>query len=103
MIRLNALVRATLLSAVIAGVAPATALAQPAPERAAPAITVTVDRIKVPGPSLIGNLEGNDSEREVWVVLPPSYASSPSRRYPVVYALHGYTMTPEKWFTGGRR
>lgn len=50
----------------------------------------TLEQIKVPGPSLAGNLEGDPTDRDVFVYLPPSYASSPNRRYPVVYFLHGY-------------
>lgn len=73
--------------------------AQPAISATAP---VTVQRIQVRGISLEGNLEGDNASREVWVVLPPSYAKEPGRRYPVIYAIHGYTMTPEKWFRGDR-
>lgn len=58
---------------------------------------VTVERIKVHGPSLEGNLEGNAADREVLVFLPPGYASDTSRRYPVVYALHGYSIGAEQW------
>ena len=50
---------------------------------------VTGERVKVHGTDLQGNLEGNAVEREVIVFLPPSYAREKSRRYPVVYALHG--------------
>ena len=49
-----------------------------------------IERIKVHSPAIEGNLEGNSADRDVLVVLPPSYRGSPSRRYPVVYALHGY-------------
>jgi len=49
-----------------------------------------VERIKVFGPSLEGNLEGDDPERDVVVYLPPSYSKEPDMRYPVVYFLHGY-------------
>jgi enterochelin esterase-like enzyme len=58
---------------------------------------VTVERIKVHGASLEGNLEGNSADREVFVFLPPGYASAKSRRYPVVYALHGYSIGAEQW------
>src|SRR5204862_2654948 len=58
---------------------------------------VTIERIKVHGPSLEGNLEGEAVDRDVLVVLPPSYAKSPKRRYPVVYALHGYSIGAEQW------
>jgi enterochelin esterase-like enzyme len=50
----------------------------------------TVEHIVVHGKSLEGNLEGDSPDREVTVYLPPSYAGNPTRRYPVVYLLHGY-------------
>lgn len=49
--------------------------------------------IRVHGPSLEGNLEGNSPDRTVFVYLPPSYETDTTRRYPVVYNLHGYTST----------
>jgi enterochelin esterase-like enzyme len=55
----------------------------------------TLERIKVHGPSLEGNLEGDDPNREVFVYLPPSYERKRRQRYPVVYFLHGYTSTAE--------
>ncbi len=58
---------------------------------------VTVERIKVHGAALEGNLEGNAADRDVLVCLPPSYAKEKSRRYPVVYALHGYSIGAEQW------
>jgi S-formylglutathione hydrolase len=58
----------------------------------------TVERIKVHGQSLEGNLEGDSPDREVSVYLPPSYANEPSRRYPVVYLLHGFTDKDSDWF-----
>ncbi len=58
---------------------------------------VTVEHIKVHGAALEGNLEGDDVDREVIVFLPPSYARQKSRRYPVVYALHGYSIGAEQW------
>ncbi len=69
-------------------------LAQPAPPAAPPLDPNiphgTLEQIKVPGPSLAGNLEGDPTDRDVFVYLPPGYASSPNKRYPVVYFLHGY-------------
>jgi S-formylglutathione hydrolase FrmB len=50
----------------------------------------TLQQIKVFGASLDGNLEADDPNRDVFVYLPPSYASQRNRRYPVVYFLHGY-------------
>lgn len=58
---------------------------------------VTVERIKVHGSSLEGNLEGDDVDRDVIVFLPPSYATQKTRRYPVIYALHGYSIGAEQW------
>ena len=58
---------------------------------------VIVERIKVHGAALEGNLEGNAADRDVLVVLPPSYAKQKSRRYAVVYALHGYSIGAEQW------
>jgi len=57
----------------------------------------TLERIKVHGPSLEGNLEGDDPTRDVVVYLPPSYAAEPERRFPVVYFLHGYTVGAEAY------
>ena len=58
---------------------------------------VTVEHIKVHGAALEGNLEGNAVDRDVFVFLPPGYAHDKSRRYPVVYALHGYSIGAEQW------
>ena len=63
------------------------------------AAPVGVERIKVHGTSLEGNLEGDAVERDVIVYLPPSYKTDTSRRYPVVYALHGYSISNEQWTT----
>jgi enterochelin esterase-like enzyme len=58
---------------------------------------VTVERIKIHGAALEGNLEKNAVDRDVFVFLPPSYAKEKRRRYPVVYALHGYSIGAEQW------
>lgn len=68
-----------------------------APERVAGAAPVVVERITIAGTALAGNLEGNAAEREVLVVLPPGYAQDTTRRYPVVYALHGYSIGAVQW------
>jgi enterochelin esterase-like enzyme len=57
----------------------------------------TVERIKVHGKSLEGNLEGDSPDRDVFVYLPPGYSTNASQRYPVVYMLHGYGLTAERW------
>ena len=57
---------------------------------------VTVEHIKVHGTALEGNLEGDAVDRDVFVFLPPGYVHEKSRRYPVVYALHGYSIGAEQ-------
>lgn len=52
--------------------------------------TGTVEQITVHGKALEGNLEADTPDRAVTVYLPPSYASDQTRRFPVVYVLHGY-------------
>jgi S-formylglutathione hydrolase FrmB len=63
-----------------------------------PTQTGTVERIKVHGKSLEGNLEGDSPDRDVSIYLPPSYKTAANRRYPVVYFLHGYTDSDDRWF-----
>jgi enterochelin esterase-like enzyme len=58
---------------------------------------VTVEHIKVHGAALEGNLEGDAVDRDVIVFLPPSYQKDFKRRFPVVYALHGYSIGAEQW------
>ena len=56
-----------------------------------------MERIKIHGAALEGNLEGDAVDRDVIVFLPPSYQKDKHRRYPVVYALHGYSIGAEQW------
>lgn len=56
------------------------------------------ERIKVHGKALEGNLSGDAVERDVSVYLPPGYDANATRRYPVVYMLHGFTDSDDKWF-----
>lgn len=67
------------------------------PPPVAGAKPVTVEHIKIHGAALEGNLEGDAVDRDVLVLLPPSYATDSTRRYPVVYALHGYSIGAEQW------
>jgi S-formylglutathione hydrolase len=57
-----------------------------------------VERIKVHGKALEGNLEGDSADRDVSIYLPPSYGTERNRRYPVIYLLHGYTDSDDLWF-----
>src|SRR5687768_3498989 len=65
---------------------------QAAQAAAAPAVPLKgkLERVKVFGASLKGNLMGESDSPEVSIYLPPSYATDRDRRYPVVYLLHGY-------------
>ncbi len=67
------------------------------PEAVPGAKPVTVEHIKIHGAALEGNLEGDAVDRDVIVFLPPSYQKDKKRRYPVVYALHGYSIGAEQW------
>ena len=58
---------------------------------------VALEHIKIHGAALEGNLEGDAVDRDVIVFLPPSYGKDTHRRYPVVYALHGYSIGAEQW------
>lgn len=58
---------------------------------------VAVEHIKVHSASIEGNLEGESADRDVIVFLPPSYSKEKHRRYPVVYALHGFSIGAEQW------
>ena len=55
------------------------------PPPVAGAKPVTVEHIKVHGAALEGNLEGDATDRDVFVFLPPSYSQENYRRYPVLY------------------
>jgi S-formylglutathione hydrolase FrmB len=101
--RASVLVRATLLIALAASIPLAARLQTPAPTAspaagtAAGATAGTVERIKVHGTSLEGSLLGDSPDRDVAVFLPPSYKTS-TRRFPVVYMLHGFTDNVGQWW-----
>jgi S-formylglutathione hydrolase FrmB len=90
--------RAIMLMIIVALALPLLAQVQTEVPPAVPgAKPVTVEHIKVHGTAIEGNLEGDAVDRDVFVFLPPSYAREKSRRYPVVYALHGYSIGAEQW------
>ena len=49
-----------------------------------------VIQVAVPSASLGANRIGDPATDSVSIYLPPSYESSPARRYPAVFLLHGY-------------
>src|SRR5262245_36906809 len=52
-----------------------------------PARTGRLIEVKVPAPSLKGNLLGDPVEQSIAVYLPPSYDTAPTKRYPTLYLL----------------
>jgi enterochelin esterase-like enzyme len=90
-----------LLVALVAALAVSTVQARQVativPPVVAGAPQVIVEHIKVHSPAIEGNLEGESPDRDVIVYLPPDYNANPTKRYPVVYALHGYSISNEQW------
>lgn len=58
----------------------------------------TVQRIKLHGKGLEGNLSGDSADRYVSIYLPAGYKNNPKKRYPVIYFLHGYTDDDAKFY-----
>jgi enterochelin esterase-like enzyme len=67
------------------------------PAVVAGAAKARVETIKVSSREIAGNLLGTPAERDVIVILPPGYDKERRRRYPVVYALHGYSIGADQW------
>ncbi len=76
----------------------ATGFAQEAISRAAAGRLVEV---KVSAPALKGNLLGDPVEQSVAIYLPPSYDTSPAKRFPTLYLLHGFLGNNKAWTAGG--
>lgn len=55
--------------------------------------------VRITSQSLKGNLLGDPAEQTIAIYLPPSYESSPNKRYPVIYLLHGYDGSSRSWTT----
>ncbi len=51
--------------------------------------SLTIERLA--SPALVGNPLGDRAERPLPVYTPPGYDPQGSKRYPVLYCLHGYT------------
>jgi enterochelin esterase-like enzyme len=68
-----------------------------APPVNASAPKARIEAIKVHSREIEGNLLGTPADRDVMVILPPSYDRERGRRYPVVYALHGYSIGADQW------
>jgi len=90
----RALVACALALGATSAMAQVQTLAPPVVEGAAKA---RVEVIKVHSTAIAGNLLATPADREVIVILPPGYDANATRRYPVVYALHGYSIGASQW------
>jgi enterochelin esterase-like enzyme len=90
-----------ILAAALVTAAPCTPLAAQVQTEMPPVVAgakpVTIEHVRIRGAALEGNLEGNAVERDALVYLPPGYSKETRRRYPVVYALHGYSIGAGQW------
>jgi enterochelin esterase-like enzyme len=68
----------------------------PGGSRQVPVVMPAVQSIAVRSPALGGYAD------QVYVVLPPGYAASPARRYPVLYLLHGVPGQPVQFLNVGQ-
>ncbi|MFI6395117.1 alpha/beta hydrolase [Nonomuraea sp. NPDC050540] len=56
-----------------------------------------IDRHVIDSDVLRGNPLGDPHERPLWVYVPPGYDDEPTRRYPTVYVIQGYTGHLAMW------
>jgi enterochelin esterase-like enzyme len=68
----------------------------PGGSRKVPVVLPAVQAITVSSPALGGYAD------QVYVVLPPGYASHPGQRYPVLYLLHGFPGQPVQFLNVGQ-
>src|SRR5262245_7198537 len=76
---------------------PSTLSQQTAPARTSGKVV----ELTIPAPSLKGNLLGDPLEQSIVVYLPPSYETATTKRFAVLYLLHGFTATQKAWTDGG--
>jgi S-formylglutathione hydrolase FrmB len=70
-------------------------------QKAAPAKAGHLVEVKISAPSLKNNILSDPIEQPVAIYLPPSYDTAPTKRFPVVYLLHGFTGSLRAWTTHG--
>jgi S-formylglutathione hydrolase FrmB len=56
------------------------------------------ERLTVTSRVLEGNPLGDPHERPLWVYLPPGVGDDPSRRYPSIYLIQGFTGQVDMWW-----
>lgn len=60
-----------------------------------------LELVRLQAPEVAGSV-GNDVDRRLCVFLPPSYATDPARRYPVVYLVPGFSSTDTAYLRGNQ-
>jgi S-formylglutathione hydrolase len=100
-LKLSRLIFSIVLATWFASASFAQQASPPAAAPGAPAAAGRLVEIKVPAPSLKGNLLGDPTEQSAAVYLPPSYDASPARRFPTLYLLHGFMGNNKAWTRGG--
>jgi enterochelin esterase-like enzyme len=60
--------------------------------------TAAIDSVR--SPALASNRLGDASTRAVYIYLPPSYRAQSTRRFPVLYYLHGFQTNPTRLLDG---
>jgi S-formylglutathione hydrolase FrmB len=66
-----------------------------------PAAAGQLIEFKLSSSALKNNLLGDPVEQDIAVYLPPSYQTSPTKRFPTLYLLHGFTGTITAWTKNG--
>ena len=75
--------------------------AQPSSPASAARREASLERTTFHATALEQNPLGDPVDQPVLVYLPPAYATEPTRRFPVVYLLHGLGMQPADWERSG--
>jgi S-formylglutathione hydrolase len=61
----------------------------------------TLENLKVHSKALENNKLGDSADQPVAVYLPASYKTSPAKRYPTLYLLHGFDSNIRSWTSRG--
>jgi enterochelin esterase-like enzyme len=91
---------AAALAATVGALAAVAQVKTNVPDVVSGARPVIVERVTIHGKALEGTLEGDAVDRDAIIFLPPAYNQNRTRRYPVVYALRGYSIGAEQWTHG---
>jgi hypothetical protein len=88
---------AAALAATVGALAAVAQVKTNVPDVVSGARPVIIEHVTFHGKALEGTLEGDAVDRDAIIFLPPDYNQNRTRRYPVVYALHGYSIGAEQW------